>query len=95
MLSPLRRADAVEAVRLAYFMAYPPLQQPCEGQCRWVIPGIRLRQCVISSAPYQNLQQRVVRGMWRARIAPAVHRYLDRLAAECLASVTRPRRRVC
>ena len=62
--------------------AYPLFQQRCDGQCRWVIPGTRLHQYLISSASDQDPRQRVIRGMRRARIAPAVHQYLDQLAAD-------------
>jgi len=49
-------------------------------------PWDRLHQYLISSASDQDPRQRVIRGIRRARIAPAVHQYLDRLAADCAKS---------
>jgi hypothetical protein len=75
--------------------AHPLFQQRCDGQCRWVIPGTHLHQFLISSASDRDPRQRVIRGMRRARIAPAVHQYLDRLAADCVESGPATRWRIC
>ena len=75
--------------------AYPPFHQQCDGQCSWVVPGTRLHRYLICSSRDQHPEQRVVRGMRRARIAPSVHRYLDGLAASSKAtSVSSPATRV-